>query len=203
MIEVQEFITRRNKLYDKLKDNSVLILFAGVSVKRSADETYPFTINKNFYYLTGIEQEGSILVVSKQDKAINESLFISEYDEVKEKWTGKRLRVDEAKKKSGINNIFYLNTFQSEINTIITRKKIGVERISTIYLDLEPQNMLDNFKTTKDYLEIFELNYPWVTVLNIYNEIIRLRMVKSSAEVEELKDAISKTNIGLKQILNI
>ena len=85
MIEVQEFITRRNKLYDKLKDNSVLILFAGVSVKRSADETYPFTINKNFYYLTGIEQEGSILVVSKQDKAINESLFISEYDEVKEK----------------------------------------------------------------------------------------------------------------------
>ena len=201
MIEVQEFITRRNKLYDKLKDNSVLILFAGVSVKRSADETYPFTINKNFYYLTGIEQEGSILVVSKQDKAINESLFISEYDEVKEKWTGKRLRVDEAKKKSGINNIFYLNTFQSEINTIITRKKIGVERISTIYLDLEPQNMLDNFKTTKDYLEIFELNYPWVTVLNIYNEIIRLRMVKSSAEVEELKDAISKTNIGLKQIL--
>ena len=201
MIEVQEFITRRNKLYDKLKDNSVLILFAGASVKRSADETYPFTINKNFYYLTGIEQEGSILVVSKQDKAINESLFISEYDEVKEKWTGKRLRVDEAKKKSGINNIFYLNTFQSEINTIITRKKIGVERISTIYLDLEPQNMLDNFKTTKDYLEIFELNYPWVTVLNIYNEIIRLRMVKSSAEVEELKDAISKTNIGLKQIL--
>lgn len=201
MIEVQEFITRRNKLYDKLQDNSVLILFAGVSVKRSADETYPFTINKNFYYLTGIEQEGSILVVSKQDKAINESLFISEYDEVKEKWTGKRLRVDEAKKKSGINNIFYLNTFQSEINTIITRKKIGVERISTIYLDLEPQNMLDNFKTTKDYLEIFELNYPWVTVLNIYNEIIRLRMVKSSAEVEELKDAISKTNIGLKQIL--
>ena len=61
--------------------------------------------------------------------------------------------------------------------------------------------MLDNFKTTKAYLEIFELNYPWVTVLNIYNEIIRLRMVKSSAEVEELKDAISKTNIGLKQIL--
>ena len=39
MIEVQEFITRRNKLYDKLQDNSVLILFAGVSVKRSADET--------------------------------------------------------------------------------------------------------------------------------------------------------------------
>ena len=48
MIEVQEFITRRNKLYDKLQDNSVLILFAGVSVKRRADETYPFTINKNF-----------------------------------------------------------------------------------------------------------------------------------------------------------
>lgn len=201
MIIASEYAERRNKLYDKLKDNSVLILFAGYAPKRSADENYTFSVNRNFYYLTGISQEGSVLVASKQDGAIKESLFIQEYDEVKEKWTGRRIKVEEARAQSGINNIFYLNTFQSEIDTILTKKRAGVTRIETVYLDLEPYNELDDHKTTKDYMEIFELNYSWVTVEDIYKDIIRLRMVKSNAEIEEIKEGIAKTNIGLKKIL--
>ena len=115
MIQVKEIIERREKLYDCLKDNSVLILYAGVAKKKSADETYDFCVNKNFYYLTGVKQEGSILFVAKQDGIIKEYLFVSEYDELKEKWTGKRLTSDEARALSGIDNVMYLNAFESRL----------------------------------------------------------------------------------------
>ena len=62
MIKVEEFKERRNKLYDLLEEHSVLVLYSGVSVKRSADECFPFTVNRNFYYLTNIKQEDSIFL---------------------------------------------------------------------------------------------------------------------------------------------
>ena len=82
MISLKEFKDRRAKLYQTMDDNSVLILYSGVAKKMSYDDDYEFLANRNFYYLTNIEQEGSILLVTKSDNIITEYLFISEYDEV-------------------------------------------------------------------------------------------------------------------------
>ena len=68
MIKVNEFIERREKLYRQLEDNSLLILYSGAPIKRSADSEYPFEVNRNFYYLTNIKQENSIFVVLKSKK---------------------------------------------------------------------------------------------------------------------------------------
>lgn len=201
MIQVKEIIERREKLYDCLKDNSVLILYAGVAKKKSADETYDFCVNKNFYYLTGVKQEGSILFVAKQDGIIKEYLFVSEYDELKEKWTGKRLTSDEARALSGIDNVMYLNAFESELDLILKKKDSSFERISMIYFDLEPENIIEGFKTVEEAKDILKLNYPWLEVEDVYSKIVSLRMVKSKDEIAELKEAINKTNIGLKNIL--
>lgn len=201
MIQVKEIIGRREKLYDFLKDNSVLILYAGVAKKKSGDETYEFCVNRNFYYLTGIKQEGSILFVAKQDGIIKEYLFVSEYDELKEKRTGKRLTSDEARTLSGIDNVMYLNTFESELDLILKKKDSSFERISTIYFDLEPENIIEGFKTIEEYKDILKLNYPWLEVEDVYSKIVSLRMVKSKDEITELKEAINKTSIGLKNIL--
>ena len=63
MIRAEEYALRREKLIEKLDDGSVTIIFAGVGKKRSADEDYDFVVNRNFYYLTGIEQDNSILML--------------------------------------------------------------------------------------------------------------------------------------------
>lgn len=201
MIEVKEIASRREKLYEFLDDNSVLILYAGVSKKRSADENYEFVVNRNFYYLTGIEQEGSILFVAKQDGIIKEYLFVSEYDELKEKRTGKRLTADEARDISGIDNVMYLNVFESELDLVIRKKDSAFARVSTVYLDLEPENIIDNFRTVEEMKDILLINYPWLEAKDIYKRIIGLRMVKSKDEVAEIKEAINKTNMGLKNIM--
>ena len=101
-----EYKARREKILSKLENNSVAILFSGVAKTMSADATYPFEVNRNFYYLTGIEQEHSALVLVKSDGERKEFLFVDEYSEIKEKWTGRRLTIDEAKDISGVSNTF-------------------------------------------------------------------------------------------------
>ena len=68
----------REKVLNKIKDNSLLILFAGKAPKKTADEKYPFTPNRNFYYLTGVDEEDHILVLSKLNGITKEYLFIKE-----------------------------------------------------------------------------------------------------------------------------
>ena len=62
MIPNTEFAGRRQRLFNMMDAGSVLIVFSGVGKVSSADETYPFEVNRNFYYLTGIDQEDSVLM---------------------------------------------------------------------------------------------------------------------------------------------
>ena len=66
-----------NKLINELEDNSVVILFSGSAPKKSLDEQYPYAVNRNFYYETGIEEANDILLISKIDNKVKVNLFIS------------------------------------------------------------------------------------------------------------------------------
>ncbi len=201
MISLKEFKDRRAKLYQMMDDNSVLILYSGVSKKMSYDDNYDFLANRNFYYLTNIEQEGSILLVTKSDNIITEYLFISEYDAVKEKWTGIRLTSEEACKLSGINNVLYLNTFDAQLGMVLERKEHVYGYFDKLYLDLEPELKVGDSTTTHEIKERLSANYSYLTFEDIYKKIVLLRGIKTAQEVEELKEAVTKTNIGLSKIL--
>lgn len=200
MISVKEFKDRRNKLYSLLEDNSVLILYAGIAKKLSADEDYEFLANRNFYYLTNIEQEGSILLVIKSDQIITEFLFVSEYDENKEKWTGIRLTSEEACKKSGITNVLYLNTFEAQLAMILNKSLHTFGRFENIYLDLDSEIKVSERTTTREVMEKMQEKYQELKFFDVYRTICDLRGVKTAQEVEEVKEAVAKTKIGLNNI---
>ena len=103
MVELEN---RRNKLFDLMKENSVAIIFAGTSKIATEDEYYPFVVNNCFYYLTEIQQENSVLLLIKGVGEKKVYLFVDEYNELKEKWTGKRLTYEQASKISGIENVY-------------------------------------------------------------------------------------------------
>ena len=88
---MSELSTRREKLFESIPENSVVLVFSGVSKIVSEDEFYPFVANRNFFYLTGIEQENSALMLIKTPGEHKSYLFLDEYNELKERWTGKRL----------------------------------------------------------------------------------------------------------------
>ena len=118
-----ELESRRKKVFDQMKDNSVAILFSGVSKIASEDEYLPFTVNKNFFYLTGIKQEHSALILIKGIGERRTYLFIDPYSELKEKWTGKRLTTDNAMALSDIKNIYTTDNFETMLNLALLQNK--------------------------------------------------------------------------------
>lgn len=201
MIKVKEFVQRRQKLLDKLEDGSIAVLYSGVGKKYSEDENFEFFANRNFYYLTNIEQENSILILSKCDGIVKEYLFISPFDKIKEKWTGKRLTVEEAKKISGIENILFVDTFSSKLAMFLDDFNHSYGVYKNVYFDLDSELKIGEELYTTSFVSSLKANYPKLNFLNVYPLVLKLRMVKSPAEIEEFKEAISKTNIGIKKLL--
>lgn len=196
MITANEYTLRRNKLLNTLDDNSVTILFAGVGKKKSGDENYEFVPNKNFYYLTGIRQENSILMLVKSDGEKFAYLFIDEKDERIEKWIGYKLSAKEAKDISGIDNVFLRNTFDGKMLAFFDSNECEYEPIKKFYLDLEDELKIDTCKSTKQYKDELVASHE-LEVLDVHDIIMKMRMVKSEAEIEMIRDAINLTETGL------
>ncbi len=190
------FIKNRKNLGDKLKDNSLLIMFAGSAPKKSADEAYPFTPNRNFYYLTGIDEEKVILMVLKKEGTLKETLFIREADPVMEKWVGKTISSEEAKTASGIESISYIKDFQKEVHNSLFN-----DDIENVYLDLEKDSWDDLPNQNLYFAQELKSKYPNVKIENVYNEICQLRVIKSEEEIEEIRKAIEITRKGIEALM--
>ena len=200
MIGKDEYTLRRNKLFNALDDNSVTILFSGAGRKKSGDENYPFTPNRNFYYLTGISQENSILLLIKNDNERQSYLFVEEKDEKLEKWTGYRLTLDQAREISGIENVCVRTTFEGKMLAFFSDNETTNEKISKFYLDLEPELKIAESKSTQTYKKELEVVHH-LEVLDVGSIIGELRKIKSEAEIEMIREAIETTNLGLKHAL--
>ena len=83
------FIKNRENLINQTDDDSILIAFAGHAPKKTGDELYQFTQNRNFYYLTGIVEPHHIVVLSKIKGKVTEKLFLKEINLDEEMWNGK------------------------------------------------------------------------------------------------------------------
>lgn len=180
----------RSKVLESIDDNSLLILFAGKAPKKTADEKYPFTPNRNFYYLTGIDEENHILVLSKINGKTNEYLFIKEVDTIAEKWEGKTIRKEEVSQICMIEDVKYLGEFNNFIEKVVLNK----EEIN-IYLDLEEEN------TSYKYVNEIKHKYYNINIKNAFKIIGNLRLIKTDEEVSRIRKAIDITIEGVKELM--
>ncbi len=190
------FKNNRQKLIEEIEDNSIIVLFAGNAPKKSGDENYPFTPNRNFYYFTGINEEGPILILSKIKGIVNERLFIKEIDEERERWVGKSIRSNEAEEISAVKNIDYLGNFKEYLNRVFSES----EEIN-LYLDMERDSFYELETIGENFSEEVKKRYPFVRIKNIFPKIIPLRMVKSEEEIKEMKKAIEITIKGVESLM--
>lgn len=182
-----------------MAEDSLAIVFSGVSKKCSADEDYPFEVNRNFYYLTGIEQDDSVLLLVNTLGERRTYLLIPPFDPVKEKWYGRRITMPEASAASGIQNVMLNSSLTAKVNSILSTMEYG--SITTVYLDLERELKIAEETTTNDYRKTLQLSYPFLKIVDIYPEIVHLRMVKSPAEIEEFRKAIATTKLGIQAVM--
>ncbi|MBO5110997.1 MAG: aminopeptidase P N-terminal domain-containing protein [Clostridia bacterium] len=186
---------RRRLLASLPEEKCMAILSSGYAITQSADETYDFQVNTNFYYLTGITQAQVHLVLLKNGEELSEILYIDPYDEFYAKWVGHRLTRDEAAAISGVAKkaVHFRPEYETEIAELA--KEYGV-----VYLDLEKARTVNYNSFGLSEATKWE-NDEAVTVADVYPYVIRLRTAKQSCEVEELKEAIRVTGLGVEELM--
>ena len=117
---IKELKRRRQKLLEGKTAPAMVCIFSGKAPMKSLDQAYPFCVDRNFYYLTGIERENMILVMRKTPAGdYTEALYIEPYDEVLAKWVDPRMLAGEATEISGIRQVQDIHQFHEDLRHII------------------------------------------------------------------------------------
>jgi len=178
MISEKEYADRRKKLCDSLENNSLTILFSNSLKQRSNDTEYPFRQDSNFYYLTGFKEDKSALILCKTKGGVFSFLFVYKKDPIEEMWNGKRLGVEDAKKRFLVDDVF-------EYDTLHVSLKKYMKNVTTLYYDFGLD--YSKVKLVKRYSkEIYSIK-------NIAKKVQKMRLIKSKAEIKLMEHAIEIT----------
>ncbi|MDR2570841.1 MAG: Xaa-Pro peptidase family protein [Oscillospiraceae bacterium] len=191
------FFTRnREALYKNLPDGALLVVFSGGSSHRTADEDFRFFGNRNFVYLTGIDEPDCVLFTRRVSGELRESLFIRDPDPDVERWTGRRITVSEAVEASGISDVKMRSTFDS-----VFHKVSNDTYFSDIFLCLEANRGQERTDQNHLFHQTVLGKYSNLRVNNIFNKIAALRMIKSADELAAIDRAVAITREGILSML--
>ena len=192
-MQTKFYKNNRKRLGELLADNSFCLLFAGVSLPKTADEDFGFQINTNFYYLSGITQAGSALLFVKREGKTECFLYVDPYDEMYEKWIGHRLTKKEASAMSGIamTQIRFTDRLEEDVALLGKECKWG-------YFDLEQHDC----PVYESLGQKAANTLPKSRRRDAWPLIVSLREAKTEEEVECLRRAIEVTHHGLSAILS-
>src|SRR5215210_5007000 len=115
----QIFITNRKRFTQRMKPGSIAIFVSNDEVPSNGDALYPFKQNSDLYWLCGINQEDSMVILfpGNPDPNYREVLVLVRPNELKEKWDGRRLRREEATKMTGIKTVVWLDAIDALLQT--------------------------------------------------------------------------------------
>lgn len=190
------FENNRKKITNLLNNKEALVLFAGKQKKTTADGLYPFKVNKNFFYMTGLKRENFIVVLMKNDDCLTSKLFIESPNEKAEKWYGRKLRKEAAAKISGIDDVEYVETFNTWLNG-----QLYEDTIASLYLDLEKISWDEIDDIPHLYSKQLKARYPFLEIKTAHPYLSELRTIKEAFEIEELKKAVALTNKSLNKVM--
>lgn len=182
-----------------LQTNAAVMLFSGKAPMRSEDEAYDFSVNRNFYYLTGLDREDMVLLMYTMDGTAREMLFILPYDERLARWVGGRMSKEEASQISGIEDVEDVSSLDDIVASIMNRSR--KDSTFRFCFDFWHYSM-DQAKTPAHvYAEKLKEKYPYLIMKDIYPVLTHLRLVKDEYEINCIRNAIHVTNLGIQQMM--
>jgi Xaa-Pro aminopeptidase len=193
------FVENRQRYKNKLKSNSVAVFHSNEQMPLNGDAIYPFRQNSDFFYLTGIDQEKSILILAPDcpNADYREVLFVVETNEHLATWEGHKYTKPEATAASGIRKVMWVESFESVLNYVLCHAE-------NVYLNLNENDRSSWTVPYKDLRFANELKSKFP--LHSYHRsgpiMAELRSIKSSIEVDMLRKAISITDSAFRRVMN-
>jgi Xaa-Pro aminopeptidase len=192
------FIRNREKLSQLLDGDSVAVLHSNDQMLRNGDQYYPYRQNSDFFYLTGIEQEMSILLLCPEHKdgTKKAQLFLRKPDPKMETWEGRKLSLSGAREVSGIESIFWLEDFDNILHEIVLQRAI-------IYCRTGEQSKFRPDYPSRDDRSLIRLKekYPAHQYKRLSPLLQKIRLIKEPEELDMIKEAIRITSAGFNRIL--
>ena len=192
------FNKNRALFSQKFEKNSLAIFNSNDIMPTNADGTMPFKQDSDLFWLSGIDQEESVLIIVNNNSAFEELLFLKETNEHIAIWEGAKLSKLEAQKNSGIQKVYWLDELEhflkdkiSEIDNVYLNKNIHARSSS------EVQTRDDRFRNK------IKNQFPNKKIKEIAPLMHKLRFIKSNLEVELMQHACNITEKGLRRILPI
>ncbi|MDZ4793450.1 MAG: Xaa-Pro aminopeptidase [Bacteroidota bacterium] len=192
------FTENRKRFIGQMQKNSIAIFVSNDEVSSNGDAIYHFKQNSDLFWLSGVTQEDSMVILfpDNPDPKYREVLVLVRPNELKEKWDGKRLRVNEARETSGIQTIVWLDSLDGLLQP-------WVHLADNIYLDSNENDRKANLLRTREYRFIDEMKsrYPLHNYLRASKIMKELRGIKTALEIEVLQKAIDITDSTFRRLL--
>jgi len=197
-IDQSLFILNRKKYANNLKNNSLAIFNSSDEFPRSGDQSFVFKQNPDLFYLSGIDQEQTILLLYPDcpNPLYREVLFLRQTNDYIKVWEGYKYTKEQAKATSGIQSIYWLEDFDNILHSIVNYAE-------HIYLNTNENDRYAHEVPYRDirFIEKMKSKYP----LHHYERsapIMRnLRAVKSDVEIELTKKACTITRDAFIRVL--
>ena len=192
------FVRNRKKLLMSLKKNVIAIIHSNDEMHRSGDQNYKYRQSSDLFYMTGINQEKTILVIvpDHPDEKLREILFIRKSNKNLETWEGHKLTIQEAKDISGIITVKWDDEFDPFLREQLVR-------CETVYYDVPeyPKYKPDTeFRSQRLFKDIRE-NYPLHHFERLFPVIAKLRQIKDPLEIKVIEKACKITADAFSRIL--
>jgi len=192
------FIKNRSKFAAQMKPNSVAIFNSNDIYPVSADSTLPFAQHRDIYYLSGVDQEESILLLFPDAPYDNlkEILFLKETNEHIAIWEGEKLTKDRAFEVSGVRTVIWLQDFNKTLKEVMAYAE-------TIYINTNEHYRATIETETREarFVKWWKENYPAHKVEKSNPILQRLRSIKESEELDLIQQACNITEKGIRRIL--
>lgn len=192
------FAGNRESLLDKLEEGSLVLLYSGVAPVKSGDQNmHPFSVDRDFYYLTGIDAQNVWLMLSKTARGPSSALFIEQPDEELVKWNGPMLTKGEAARRSGIEEekVRYMRDLERNIAYVLG---YGV---TSVYFSFDRLSMNAAPTRAEALTRTIREKYPAAQIKNIHRAVSSLRAVKKPEEIDCIRRAGDVTIEALRQML--
>jgi Xaa-Pro aminopeptidase len=197
-IDSSLFAQNRQRFAVELKSNAIAVLNANDVMPTSADGVRSFIQNTDFFYLSGIDEEESILVIfpDAREEKHREILFIKETNEEIATWEGPKYTKEETSNMSGIKTIYWTREFEKIFRGLVFEADL-------IYLNSNEHLRADVSVETRDarFLKWCKRNYPLHKYKRLAPIMHRIRPIKSKIEVELIKQACNITEKAFLRLL--
>lgn len=197
-IDANLFVKNRAKVAERMMPSSLAIFNANDVLPTNADGTMSFRQNNDLFYLTGVDQEESVLILFPDSPTAKhrEILFLKETNEEIAIWEGEKLTKEAAFKSSGVKTVYWLQDFHKILRTVIFEAE-------TVYLNDNEHLRADTTVQTRDdrFRDWCKKEYPLHNYERIAPTMYDLRAVKESEEIELMQTACNITAKAVNRVL--